>query len=82
MKKDIKGDNMNNPFKKLFIPEESIEHFLMLYDDFLSAGKGDRLAKYKVWTYLAEKYPEVKSGTWTINLNDVFNPYIYKSSDK
>ena len=81
---------MWNPFKKesetkeerRYIPKDKIEHFSMLHDDYVRAGKADKLPRYKFWEYLSEIFPEIKDGgIWTVNFDNAIQPYVYKRTE-
>lgn len=65
----------------LTVPREHLEKILALYDAFVLIDKGDKLAKFHLWSAIEGIFPEVGSGSWKIEIKNAFTFTVVEQFD-
>lgn len=61
---------------KLKIPEEHVLEVIRLYEN--HAVYQDKKTEYDLWAYIANIYPEVRSGGWILQFPNPFEIIIWR----
>lgn len=56
--------------RKLTIPADQTRRICKLLDTYQSIEYGDHTARFDLWSTIAEIFPEVREGRWTIQSDD------------
>ncbi len=65
--------------RRLIVPADKVRHIMELEDAYRKAPlRQDRVAKYDLWSAIAEIFPEIKDGNWKLRFPDALTVEVVK----